>query len=119
MAFHAIKAGEGETFISAGVETVSRFFNGYSDVPDAQNPLYDEAQGRTEKRAAGGAEKWEDPRTGGELPDLYISMGQTAENVAQVLGMSRKEQDEFGVRSQNLAEERSRSGFLGTRHHAL
>jgi acetyl-CoA C-acetyltransferase len=112
MAFHAIKAGEGEAFISAGVETVSRFFKGSADgLPDTQNPIYAEAQARTEKRASGGAETWQDPRTTGRLPDVYISMGQTAENVAQLLGMSRQEQDEFAVRSQNLAEKAIANGF--------
>jgi acetyl-CoA C-acetyltransferase len=112
MAFHAIKAGEGEAFISAGVETVSRFFKGSADgAPDTQNPIYAEAQARTQKRASGGAETWQDPRTTGQLPDVYISMGQTAENVAQLLGMSRQEQDEFAVRSQNLAEKAIANGF--------
>ncbi|MBM9465538.1 acetyl-CoA C-acetyltransferase [Aeromicrobium sp. YIM 150415] len=111
MAFHAIKAGEGDVFISAGVETVSRFANGFADVPGTENPLFDEARARTAARAEGGADTWTDPRQNGDLPDLYIAMGQTAENVAQHLGMSREEQDEFGVRSQNLAEEGIANGF--------
>ncbi|MFW6867043.1 acetyl-CoA C-acetyltransferase [Nocardioides sp. CPCC 206347] len=111
MAFHAIKAGEGNAFISAGVETVSRYFNGWSDNPEGQNPAFAEAQAVTDKRAGGGAEAWVDPRTTGDLPDLYIAMGQTAENVAQVIGMSRHEQDEFAVRSQNLACQRVEEGF--------
>ncbi|MFC7502748.1 acetyl-CoA C-acetyltransferase, partial [Nocardioides sp. GCM10030258] len=111
MAFHAIKAGEGNAFISAGVETVSRYFNGWSDNPEGQNPAFAEAQTVTDKRAGGGAEAWVDPRTTGDLPDLYIAMGQTAENVAQVIGMSRHEQDEFAVRSQNLACQRVEEGF--------
>jgi acetyl-CoA C-acetyltransferase len=111
MAFHAIKAGEGDAYISAGVETVSRFGNGAADNPEGQNPLFADAQARTAKRAEGGAETWQDPRESGALPDLYIAMGQTAENVAQVLGMSRQEQDEFAVRSQNLTEQRIAEGF--------
>ncbi len=111
MAFHAIKAGEGDAFISAGVETVSRFANGFSDVPGSENPLFGDAIARTATRAEGGADTWVDPRESGELPDLYIAMGQTAENVAQYLGMSRQEQDEFGVRSQNLAEAAIANGF--------
>ena len=111
MAFHAIKAGEGDAFISAGVETVSRFGNGFSDIPGTENPLFAEAIARTAKRAEGGAETWVDPRGNSELPDLYIAMGQTAENVAQHLGMSRQEQDEFAVRSQNLTEQRIAEGF--------
>jgi acetyl-CoA C-acetyltransferase len=111
MAFHAIKAGEGHAFISAGVETVSRYFNGWSDNPEGQNPVFTEAQAVSDKRAGGGAEAWVDPRIAGALPDLYIAMGQTAENVAQVLAMSRQEQDEFAVRSQNLACQRIEEGF--------
>lgn len=114
MAFHAIKAGEGDVFLSAGVETVSRFGNGFADDPAAQNPVFGEAVRRTEARAAGGADTWRDPREDGALPDIYIAMGQTAENVAQKLGMSREEQDRFGVRSQNLTEEAIASGFWAT-----
>ncbi|MDX6278509.1 MAG: acetyl-CoA C-acetyltransferase [Nocardioidaceae bacterium] len=112
MAFHAIKAGEGDVFISAGVETVSRFGKGSSDgMPDTKNPLFDEAIARTAKREEGGAPGWTDPREDGDVPDVYIAMGQTAENVQQKTGMSREEQDEFGVRSQNLAEKAIANGF--------
>ena len=112
MAFHAIKAGEGDVFLSAGVETVSRFGKGSSDgMPDTKNPLFDEAIARTDKRAEGGAAAWTDPREDGDVPDVYIAMGQTAENVQQKIGMSREEQDEFGVRSQNLAEKAIADGF--------
>ncbi|MDI6911633.1 acetyl-CoA C-acetyltransferase [Nocardioides sp.] len=111
MAFHAIKAGEGDIFISAGVEMVSRFAKGTSDHwPDTQNPRYDEAMARTEKTAEGGVD-WHDPREDGLLPDAYIAMGQTAENVARLRGLDRKELDEFGVRSQNLAEKAINAGF--------
>ncbi len=112
MAFHAIKAGEGDAFISAGVECVSRFSKGSSDgAPDTKNPLFAEAESRTAARAAGGAEPWHDPREDGQVPDVYIAMGQTAENVAQLRGITRREQDEFGVRSQNLAEKAIANGF--------
>ncbi|WP_406075889.1 acetyl-CoA C-acetyltransferase [Micromonospora sp. NBC_01638] len=111
MAMHAIRAGEGDVFISAGVETVSRFIKGSADnLPDTRNPLYAQAKTRTEK-FAGGGQTWADPRTGGELPDIYITMGQTAENVAQFKGVTREEQDAFGVRSQNLAEQAIANGF--------
>ena len=111
MAFHAIKAGEGDIFVSAGVETVSRFAKGTSDHwPDTKNPLYDKAMARTEKTAEGGVD-WHDPREDGLLPDAYIAMGQTAENVARLRGLDRKELDEFGVRSQNLAEKAINDGF--------
>lgn len=111
MAMHAIRAGEGDVFISAGVETVSRFGNGAADSsPGTENPLFADAMKRTERFAAGG-QRWIDPRESGELPDVYIAMGQTAENVAQSEGISRADQDRFGVRSQNLAERAIANGF--------
>ena len=115
MALHAIKAGEGDVFISAGVETVSRFVKGNSDMIAGQvltNPVYDEAQARTAKLADGGVDSWTDPREDGELPDAYIAMGQTAENLARVKGVTRQEMDEFATRSQNLAEKAIANGFF-------
>ncbi|MFI2211768.1 acetyl-CoA C-acetyltransferase [Streptomyces sp. NPDC020141] len=112
MALHAIKAGEGDVFISAGVEMVSRFAKGSSDgLPDTQNPVFAEAAARTAKTAEGGADSWHDPREDGLLPDAYIAMGQTAENLARLKGVTRREMDEFGVRSQNLAEQAIANGF--------
>ncbi|TDE27339.1 acetyl-CoA C-acetyltransferase [Actinomadura sp. 6K520] len=112
MALHAIRSGEADVIVSAGVETVSRFAKGSSDgLPDTQNPLFDEAQARTAKAGEGGAGVWRDPREDGALPDIYIAMGQTAENVAGMRGVSRQAQDEFGVRSQNLAEKALANGF--------
>jgi acetyl-CoA C-acetyltransferase len=110
MAMHAIKAGEGNVFISAGVETVSRFSNGAADIVEAQNPAFSEAQTRTADRALGGR-GWADPRGTGRFPDIYIAMGQTAENVATMRGVTRAEQDEFGARSQNFAERAIANGF--------
>ncbi|WP_136246457.1 acetyl-CoA C-acetyltransferase [Mycobacterium intracellulare] len=112
MAFHAIKAGEGDAFISAGVETVSRVAKGSADSwPDTKNSLFGEAQERS-AAAAEGADEWHDPRADGNLPDVYIAMGQTAENVALLTGISREDQDHWGVRSQNRAEEAIKSGFF-------
>lgn len=121
MAFHAIKAGEGDVFISAGVEMVSRYARGNSDVlpPEAaaavggswRNPRFDKAVARTTERAGGNAPMWTDPREEGELPDVYMAMGQTAENLAQKCNISKLEMDEFGVRSQNLAEQAIKDGF--------
>jgi acetyl-CoA C-acetyltransferase len=111
MAMHAIKAGEGDVFISAGVETVSRFAKGSSDSwPDTHNPLFADAEARTVSAAQGGDE-WHDPRADGTLPDAYIAMGQTAENLALAKGVTREDMDEFGVRSQNLAEKAIADGF--------
>lgn len=112
MALHAIKAGEADVIVSAGVETVSRFAKGSSDgLPDTKNPLFTGAETRTTKTAEGGAPAWHDPREDAALPDIYIAMGQTAENVAGLRGVSRQAQDEFGVRSQNLAEKAIADGF--------
>jgi acetyl-CoA C-acetyltransferase len=112
MAFHAIKAGEGDAFVSAGVEMVSRYRNGSSDsLPDTHNPRFADAEARTESVAATGADDWTDPRELDRLPDIYIPMGQTAENLARDKGISRDEMDDFGVRSQNLAEKAIADGF--------
>lgn len=112
MALHAIKAGEGDVFISAGVEMVSSFAKGNSDsLPDTHNPLFAEAEARTAAVAASEGSTWHDPREDGLVPDAYIAMGQTAENLARLKGISRQEMDEFGVRSQNLAEQAIKNGF--------
>jgi acetyl-CoA C-acetyltransferase len=111
MAYHAIKAGEGDAFICAGVECVSRFVKGSSDsLPDTHNPLFNDAAARTVATSAAET-PWHDPRDDGQVPDIYIAMGQTAENLAALRGITRAEQDEFGVRSQNLAEKALANGF--------
>lgn len=112
MAMHAIRAGEGDVFVAAGVEVISGFLRGNSDSqPDTQNPSYAQAQARTAALAAGGSPRWSDPRAHGGLPDVYMAMGQTAENVAQLTGVGRAEQDAFACRSQNLAEQAIAAGF--------
>ncbi|MFG2223885.1 acetyl-CoA C-acetyltransferase [Streptomyces sp. NPDC048644] len=112
MALHAIKAGEGDVFISAGVETVSRSVNGSSDgMPGTHNPLFADAESRTASRAEQEGAGWHDPREDGLVPDAYIAMGQTAENLARLKGVTRQDMDEFGVRSQNLAEQAIKNGF--------
>ncbi|MBA3742509.1 acetyl-CoA C-acetyltransferase [Sporichthya sp.] len=113
MAMHAIKAGEGDVFISAGVETVSRFVAGNSDsLPDTMNPLFNEAAQRSEGLTEAGITEWADPRGAGGVPDLYLAMGQTAENVALFSNVSREDMDTFGVRSQNNAEKAIANGFF-------
>lgn len=112
MALHAIKAGEGDVFVSAGVEAVSRFSKGNSDsLEDTHNPLFAEAEQRTKETAEQQGTTWTDPREDGKLPDVYIPMGQTAENLARARGVTRDEMDDFGVRSQNLAEKAIANGF--------
>ncbi|WP_410788562.1 acetyl-CoA C-acetyltransferase [Kribbella sp. C-35] len=114
MAYHAIKSGEGDIFVSAGVECVSRYKNfgsaGVGD-PSSFNEVFTDAVARTEKYAETN-DTWHDPRADGQIPDIYISMGQTAENVATLRGISRADQDVFGVRSQNLAEKAINNGFF-------
>jgi acetyl-CoA C-acetyltransferase len=108
MAAHAIKAGEGDVFVAGGVETVSRFMNGMADGGPA-NEKFADARARTKKRSEGGQPAWT-PAPG--LPDVYIAMGYTAENVAEAENVSREEMDEFGARSQQLAVEHQKNGFF-------
>jgi acetyl-CoA C-acetyltransferase len=111
MAFHAIRAGEGDVFVAAGVEAVSRYVKGNADShPDTDNPAFERAKVRAEQVASENR-PWTDPQDEGELPDVYLAMGQTAENVALLEGVSREEQDAFAVRSQNRAEKATADGF--------
>ena len=107
MAAHAIKAGEGDCFIAAGVETVSRYASGASDT--APNAIFKPSGERTKARAAGGQPTWTPPQG---LPDYYIAMGQTAENVREIEGVTRQEMDEWGVRSQQRAVANQKNGFF-------
>jgi acetyl-CoA C-acetyltransferase len=107
MAAHAIRAGEGDCFIAAGVETVSRYQHGASDT--APNPIFKPSGERTKARAAGGQGTWTPPSG---LPDAYIAMGQTAENVREMEGVTRREMDEFAARSQQRAVAHQENGFF-------
>ena len=110
MAAHAIKAGEGDAFIAAGVECVSRYAKGNSDsLPDTANPIFKGPGARSKVRSEGGHGVWT-PAEG--LADLYISMGETAENVAELKGVSREAMDEYGVMSQHKAEAAINRGFF-------
>jgi acetyl-CoA C-acetyltransferase len=112
MALHAIRAGEGSVFVSAGAEAVSAFVRGKSDgMPDTHNPLFAQAEERSAERATGAGGSWSDPREAGALPDVYLGMGYTAENVAQRFGVSRAEQDEFALLSQARAAKAIADGF--------
>ena len=114
MAFHAIRAGEGDVFVSAGVECVSRYSHPTTAGVGAErfvHPGFADARART-ARMAGRDGRWSDPREAGLLPDVYIAMGQTAENVAALRGVGREEQDRFAVRSQNRAEQAIADGFF-------
>ncbi|MGH9105127.1 MAG: acetyl-CoA C-acetyltransferase [Acidimicrobiales bacterium] len=110
MAAHAIAADEGDAFVAGGVESVSRFGNGCADdMPGTHNPVFAEAEQRTAERAAGGAPAWEPPRG---LPDIYIAMGQTAENVRQLYGVTRASMDHYALRSHERAVESQDNGYF-------
>ncbi len=114
MAMHAIRAGEGHAFIAAGVECISRYTDPSAPgaVPDRyKNPLFGDAIARNEEIVAANR-PWTDPRADGGLPDVYLMMGQTAENVATACDISREEQDRFAVRSQQRAEAAIADGFF-------
>jgi acetyl-CoA C-acetyltransferase len=115
MAMHAIRAGEAHALVSGGAESVSRFDRGKSDgLPETKNPVFAPAMrasaARAEQEAA--QSQWSDPRDAGLLPDVYLAMGQTAENVAALKNVSRRRQDEFGARSQQLAQDAIAAGFF-------
>jgi acetyl-CoA C-acetyltransferase len=93
MAAHAIQAGEGDAFLSVGVECVSRYGSGYPDPPDTWNPKL--VKDNTE-----------------EYPDVYIAMGQTAENVAEREKIGREEMDKFALQSQQRAVRSQDDGFF-------
>jgi acetyl-CoA C-acetyltransferase len=107
MAAHAIKAGEGDVFIAAGVECVSRYGAGASDT--APNDVFKDAGERTAERSLGGSPEWK-PATG--LPDIYIAMGQTAENVVQYEHVAREAMDEFAKLSQDRAVANVENGWF-------
>ncbi len=107
MAAHAIRAGEGDVFLTAGVETVSRFIHGAADT-GPHNPIYADAEARTAKRSEGGQGPWTPPEG---YPDVYIAMGQTAENVAEAEQVGRDEMDEFAALSQQRATESLENGY--------
>ncbi|MDE3204160.1 MAG: acetyl-CoA C-acetyltransferase [Acidobacteriota bacterium] len=110
MAAHAIRAGEGDVFVAAGVEAVSRFGHGMSDgLPDTHNGLFADAEARSASRSLGGAGTWA-PSAG--LPDIYIAMGQTAENVRELENVSRRDMDEFAALSQQRAVASQENGFF-------
>ena len=110
MAAHAIRAGEGDCFIAAGAESCSHFDKGNADrMPDTKNPRFDAAQQRSASRANGGWAPW---TASADLPDVYIAMGQTAENVAELSNVSREEMDEFALRSHQRAVAAQRAQFF-------
>jgi acetyl-CoA C-acetyltransferase len=108
MAGHAIRAGEGDAYIAAGVECVSHFMRGNSDsLPDTENPRFDAAKLRSAKLGEG-ADAWT-PAPG--IPDVYVAMGQTAENVALIEDVKREEMDVFAFESQRNTSIAMQNGF--------
>jgi acetyl-CoA C-acetyltransferase len=93
MAAHAIRAGEGDVFLSVGVESTTRYLNGTSDIPSCRNPRLE-------------------PGNPDGYPDIYIQMGETAEIVAEREQVSREEMDRFGLRSQERAVAAQDGGFF-------
>lgn len=106
MAFHAIRSGEGDCFVVAGTESVSRV---EPDPPHA-HPAFAEAAEHARRQLKGSS--WKDPREHNLLPDYYISMGATAEFVARITGTTRADQDEFAAQSQHRAADATRSGYF-------
>jgi acetyl-CoA C-acetyltransferase len=92
MAFHAIKAGEGDQYVAAGVEAVSRAGLGAGIMDEARNPRLNGSDG--------------------SAYDVYIPMGLTAENVAERCQVTRGQQDEWAVISQNRAVAARESGHF-------
>ena len=114
MAMHAVRAGEGDIFLSVGVESVSQHALAFpAPLPDTRHPMFVALDERTSQFAAGGR-AWTDPRTSGGWPDLFLTMGQTAENVAQLMGITREEQDEFALASQQRTAAAIERGFFAT-----
>ena len=107
MAFHGIRAGEGDAYIVGGVEAISR----YHQHEDSDNPLFDEAKARAQEQAMH-TDSWVDPYDAGHLPDIYLPMGITAEFVARHKSVSRQAQDEYAARSQQRAVAAQEAGFF-------
>lgn len=112
MAAQAVRCGDANVVVAAGVESQSRLSRGSSDTwPDTENPAFTEAKERTLARSAGGAAPWTDPRRQGALPDPYIPVGLAAENVADVYGISRRDMDAYAARSHHLTQQALADGF--------
>jgi acetyl-CoA C-acetyltransferase len=108
IAAHAVRSGEGDVFVAAGVETVSRYVHGMAN-DGPHNPRFVEAEARTAARAERKGEPWSPPMG---LSDYYIAMGQTAENVAEHESVTREEMDAFALVSQTRAAESQANGFF-------
>ncbi|MFN8015664.1 MAG: acetyl-CoA C-acyltransferase, partial [Acidimicrobiia bacterium] len=105
-----VSAGYGQAFLVGGVESASSFIKGSSDsIEGSMNPKFEEAQARSYQLINPGAPKWQEPQG---LPDVYIQMGITAENVADLYGVTREQMDEFAFSSQQKCEQAINEGFF-------
>ena len=93
MSFHAIERGEGDTYVAAGVDSVTRTYGRGFDSDDLNPRFTDESRGDF-------------------IDQVYIPMGNTAENVAERYGVTRERMDEFAKRSQDRAVEAQKNGFF-------
>ena len=93
MAFHAIERGEGDTYVAGGVDSVTRTYGKGFDSDDLNPRFTDESRDDF-------------------IDQVYIPMGNTAENVAERYGITRERMDEFAKRSQDLAVEAQKNGFF-------
>jgi acetyl-CoA C-acetyltransferase len=107
MAAQAVKAGDGDAFLVAGVESTSST----PPVVESAYPGFSEAARRADDIFEANRQ-WEDPRDRGQLPDIYISMGKTAEFVARQTGTTRQDQDEWALESQLRALRAIESGYF-------
>jgi acetyl-CoA C-acetyltransferase len=115
MGAHAIVAGECDVCVAGGVESISRFMHGYGDeMPGTHNPRFEAAERRTAERSLGGSPPWAplDVGSPNRLADIYIAMGQTAENVRELCAVSREDMDSFALRSQERAVASQDNGFF-------
>ena len=93
MAFHAIERGEGDTYVAGGVDSVTRTYGKGFDSDDLNPRFTDETRDDF-------------------IDQVYIPMGNTAENVAERYGITRERMDEFAKRSQDRAVEAQKNGFF-------
>ncbi|MFZ3415397.1 acetyl-CoA C-acyltransferase [Arthrobacter sp. 3Tela_A] len=107
MAAQAVRAGDGDAFLVAGVESTSST----PPVTTSPYPGFAAAGNRSRELFESGAE-WSNPRTRGELPDIYIDMGKTAEFVARSTGTTRRDQDEWALESQLRAAQAADAGYF-------
>jgi acetyl-CoA C-acetyltransferase len=109
----AIKAGNADTYVAAGIEHVSRVGMWSEDgLPQLFGAFKANAPEAMKDQIP--MPEWKNPKLNGEdgRPDLYIAMGQTAENVAEKYDVSREDMDKYAQRSQELAVESENNGFF-------